>query len=243
MLYLVGIGIHDERDISLKGIDACKKCKSVFAEFYTSPIAVNMPNLEKIIGKKITVLDRKHVEEENIIIDAAKKGDVAFLVGGDPLAATTHADIALEAKKCGIKVEVIHSSSVFSAIAETGLHLYKLGRTVSLPMPQKNYSPASPYNNIVENKKCGLHTLLLLDIGMTANKAIEVLLELEAREKKKLFTKNTKLVVCAHLGGDSLIKYGTMDKLAKIDFGAHPHCIIVPGELHFHEEEFINGFQ
>lgn len=242
MLYLIGIGIHDERDISLKGIDACRKCKSVFAEFYTSPIAVNMQNLEKIIGKKITVLERKQVEEEKIIIGAAMKGDAAFLVGGDPLSATTHADIVLEAKKSGIKVEVIHSSSIFSAIAETGLQLYKFGKTVSLPSPQENYFPTSPYDNILENKKAGLHTLLLLDIGMAANKAIEVLLEIEKKQKKKLFSKETKIVVCAHLGGNSLIKYGPLGKLQEIDFGAHPHCIIIPGELHFHEKEFLETF-
>lgn len=242
MLYLIGIGIHDERDISLKGIEAAKKCRSVFAEFYTSPIAVNMANLEKIIGKKITLLERKQVEEENNIIEAAKKEDTAFLVGGDPLSATTHAGIVLEAKKFGIVVEVIHSSSIFSAIAETGMHLYKFGRAVSLPAPEENYFPASPYDNIFENKNAGLHTLVLLDIGMTANKAIELFFELEKKQKKKLFSKETKIVVCAHLGGNSVIKYGAMDELAKTDFGAHPQCIIIPGELHFHEKEFLETF-
>lgn len=243
MLYLIGIGIHDEKDISLKGIEAARKCSKVFAEFYTSPIPVDIPALEKIIGRKITVINRKHVEEENTVLSAAKKQDVAFLVGGDPLAATTHAELVLGARKAGVKTEIIHSSSIFSAVAETGMHLYKFGRTVSLPTPENNYFPLSPYGNILENKKSGLHTLLLLDIGMTANKAIEVLLGLEAKLKKKLFSKGTELVVCAHLGGDSTIKYNTMEKLQKIDFGAHPHCMVIPGELHFHETEFLETFK
>lgn len=243
MLYLVGIGVHDEMDISLKGIDACKKSRAVFAEFYTSPIPVNLEALQEIIGKEISLLDRRQVEEANILIESAKKGDTAFLVGGDPLSATTHADIVLEARHAGVNVGIIHSSSVFSAIAESGMHLYKFGRTVSLPQPQENYFPVSPYDNILENKNAGLHTLLLLDIGMTANRAIGLLLELEGKQKKNLFSNEAKIVVCAHLGGNSMIKYGPMAGLAKLEFGGHPHCIIIPGELHFHEEEFLGFFK
>ena len=85
-----------------------------------------------------------------------------------------------------------------------------------------------------------MHTLLLLDIGMTANRAIEILLELEGKVNGKVFSKDTKLVVAAHLGGDSLIKHDTIEKLKKMDFGALPHSIVVPGKLHFHESEFLD---
>ncbi len=242
MLYLIGTGIYDEKDISLKGIEACKKCDTIFAEFYTCPVSVDISSLEKIIGKKITVLDRKQVEEDEVVIESAKKQDTAFLVGGDALSATTHTEIMLDAKKAGIKVRVIHASSIFTAIAETGLMLYKFGKTVSLPFPQKGYFPTTPYTNIKENLDCSIHTLLLLDIGMTANRAIEILLELEEKVKGNIFSKDTKLVVVAHLGGDSLIKYDTIDNLKKMDFGALPHSIVVPGKMHFHEEEFLELF-
>ncbi len=242
MLYLIGTGIHDEKDLSLKGIEACKKCARVFAEFYTCPVSVDIPCLEKMILKKITVLDRKQVEEDGIVLESAKKGNTAFLVGGDALSATTHTQLVLEAKKAGIKVRVIHASSIFTAIAETGLMLYKFGKTVSLPFPQEGYFPTTPYTNIKENLDCGLHTLLLLDIGMTANRAIEILLELEEKLNGNIFPKDTKLVVVAHLGGNSLIKYDTIDKLKKMDFGALPHSIVVPGKMHFHEEEFLELF-
>lgn len=241
MLYLIGTGIHDEKDISLKGIEACKKCARVFAEFYTCPVSVDIPSLEKTLGKKITVLDRKAVEESEVVIESAKKEDTAFLVGGDALSATTHTQLLLDTKKAGIQVRVIHASSIFTAIAETGLMLYKFGKTVSLPFPQEGYFPTTPYTNIKENLDACLHTLLLLDIGMTANRAIEILFELEEKVKGKLFSKNTKFVVVAHLGGDSLIKYDTIEKLKKMDFGALPHSIVVPGKLHFHEEEFLHA--
>jgi len=240
MLYLVGIGIHDEKDISLKGLEAIKKCDKVFAEFYTSPIHVDLKKLEEITGKKITVLERKHVEEEEIVLEAAKERDTAFLVGGDALSATTHTEIVLDAKKTKIPVRVIHASSIFTAVAETGLMLYKFGKTVSLPVPKEGYFPTTPYINIKENRDCGLHTLLLLDIGMAAGKAIDILLELEDKMKGKLFVSKTKIIVAANLGGDSVIKYDTMETLRKTDFGALPHTIVIPGKLHFHEEEFLS---
>ena len=44
------------------------------------------------------------------ILDNCSKGDVGFLVVGDPLCATTHIDIFLSAKKKLIEVEVVHNA-------------------------------------------------------------------------------------------------------------------------------------
>jgi len=239
---MIGTGIYDERDISLKAIDALKKSKKIYAEFYTCPVNVNIEVLEKQAGKKIRVLDRAQVEEQDIIIDSAKKQDTSFLVGGDALSATTHTQLMLDAKKSGIVVKVIHASSIFTAIAETGLQLYKFGKTVSLPLPQVNYFPTTPYTNLKENLDSGLHTLLLLDIGMSANTAIDILMDLEEKMKGNIFSNRTRLVVAAHLGGDSLVKYDTISSLRKMDFGALPHTIVIPGKLHFTEVEYLKTF-
>jgi diphthine synthase len=239
MLYLIGCGIQDEKDLSLRAIEIMSKCDFIFAEFYTCPIKFNFDKIECAIQKKIKVLSREEVEESSKILDCAKLGKTAFLVGGDPLSATTHTEFVKEAKESGIKIKVVHSSSVFSAIAESGLHLYKFGKTVSLPFKQEGYFPNSPYYNIKDNKDLGLHTLLLLDIKMSANKGLELLLELENMEGCGLFNKKDKLIVCAHLGEDSYIKYSTIGDLLERDFGEHPHCIIIPGKLHFQEEDYL----
>ncbi len=34
-LYMVGIGLNDEKDITVKGLEAVKKCDSVYLESYT----------------------------------------------------------------------------------------------------------------------------------------------------------------------------------------------------------------
>ncbi|MCK5299932.1 MAG: diphthine synthase [Candidatus Aenigmarchaeota archaeon] len=243
MLYLIGIGIENEMGLSLRALKIMDEADHIFAEFYTCPIDFDKNKIENVIGKKIKVLDRKGVEETSWILDAAKMGKTVFLVGGDPLAATTHSEIVKEAREEGVKVKIIHNSSVFSAVAEAGLHLYKFGKTVSLPFPKEGYFPDSPYYNIFENSEKGLHTLLLLDIGMSANKGIELLLELEEKCGKELFSKKKKIIVCAHLGEKSYIKYSTMADLLKRDFGDHPHCIVVPGEMHFQEEEFLKQLE
>lgn len=242
MLYIVSLGLFDEKDISLRGADALKKCRRIFIETYTSSIKIDFAAIEKIAGKKIELLDRKGVEESGAILESAKSCDTAFIVPGDALSATTHHQVVFEARKAGILVEIIHGSSIFSAIAETGLSLYKFGMTVSLPRPQENYFPTSPYTNILENKKRGLHTLILLDIGMTAKEGIGILLELEKKLKKKLFAEKTKLVAVAHLGEKSTIKYGTVDDLKNAEMGAMPHTLILPGDMHFSEDEFVSQF-
>lgn len=242
MLYIVSLGLHDEMDISLRGADAMKKCRRIFIETYTSSITINFASLEKIAGKKIELLDRKGVEESGAILESAKSCDTAFIVPGDALSATTHHHVVFDARKAGITVEIIHGSSIFSAVAETGLSLYKFGMTVSVPKPQENYFPESPYMNILQNKKRGLHTLILLDIGMSAKEGIEVLLMLEKKVKKKLFLEKTKLVAVAHLGVKSTIKYGTIRDLKNADLGAMPHTLILPGDMHFSEEDFVSQF-
>ena len=116
MFYFIGLGLYDERDISVKGIEALKKVDAVYAEFYTAKLfGGSISSLEKSIGCEIKILTREEVEEENLPLKDAQTKNVAFLSAGDPLIATTHSEMLIEAKKLGIKTSVIHSSSILSA--------------------------------------------------------------------------------------------------------------------------------
>ncbi len=248
MLYLIGLGLHDGKDVTLKGIEAAKKCEKLYAELYTSPWQGSLEGLEKAIGKKIVTLQRSDLEENSKkLIDEAEKKDIVVFVPGDPLVATTHSSLIMDARKRGIDVKIIHSSSIFSAIAETGLHIYKFGKTATVAYPEDNFYPKTPYKVLAENLKRGAHTLLLLDVKaeanryMTVNDAIEIMLDLEASERRSAFTKKTKCVGVARLGGDTLAMYGTVEELSRQDFGNPPHALIVPAELHFSEEEFLSA--
>ena len=98
------------------------------------------------------------------ILDNCSKGDVGFLVVGDPLCATTHIDIFLSAKKKLIEVEVVHNASIMSAVAITGLQLYRFGETVTVPYFTETWRPYSFMEKIEKNLKNELHSLVLLDI-------------------------------------------------------------------------------
>ncbi len=247
MLYLISIGLHDERDLSLRAIDACKMCNTVYAEFYTTKLKTDADRLTKLLGKHVTELSRQDLEElSGRILREAIKSNVAILVGGDALCATTHISLVMEAKRMGVTVRIIHGSSVFSAIGETGLQPYKFGKTITLAYGEEGYVPLSFYDASLQNKKRGLHTLLLLDIQkeqgryMTVADAIEILEGAEKAKRAKLVTPTTKLVAAADLGGDSLIRYGTMDELKKSDAASvTPAVLIIPGDLHFMEQEYL----
>ncbi len=250
-LVLIGLGLYDEKDISLKGLEILKSCDTVFAEFYTATLSgTTIAALEHIIGKSIRLLSRAETEKGEMILTAAINNKVALLVCGDPMTATTHVDLRLRAEKQGITTRVVHGSSVVTAVPGLlGLQNYKFGRTTTLAYPEKEYFPVSPYNVIADNKKRGLHTLILLDIQaekkqyMTANEGITLLLEMEKKEKKGIITKDTLLCVVARAGSSKpVVAADSITALLEQDFGPPLHALVVPGTLHFLEIEALTTF-
>jgi diphthine methyl ester synthase len=247
VLYMIGIGLNDEKDITVKGLEAVKKCDYLFLEEYTSRLSVPLERLERLYGKKILLANRELVENRaEEILGKAKEKDIGFLVIGDVFSATTHVDFFLRAKSKGIDVKVIHNASVLTAVGIIGLELYKYGKTTSMPYFEASFRPHTPYDVIMQNQKTGLHTLVLLDIKkdkeryMSVSDALAQFLEIEKEMNQKLFSRDTKIVGCARLGSDTpLIRYGKVGELLDYDFGGPLHCIIVPGKLHFMEEEML----
>lgn len=248
MLYFIGLGLYDEKDISLKGIEALKRVEAVYAEFYTARLfGGNIKSLEEMLGIDIEVLSREKVEEENIPIIQAKTRDVAFLSAGDPLVATTHTDMMIQAKKAGIKTTVIHSSSILSAAPGiAGLQAYKFGKVTTIPFSQENYFPHSPYLVIKDNLKYEMHTLVLLDIQahldryMTANQGLDYLMKVEREREEDVICEDTLVVVVARAGAtEPVVRADKIKKLLKEDFGGPLHCLIVPSKLHFVEAEAL----
>ncbi|WP_048055282.1 diphthine synthase [Pyrococcus sp. NA2] len=248
-LYFIGLGLYDEKDLTLKGLEIARRCEHVFAEFYTSLMAgTNLEKIERLIGKKIRILNREDVELnfERIVLPLARDSDVAFLTAGDPLVATTHAELRIRAKRFGVKSYVIHAPSIYSAVAITGLHIYKFGRSATVAYPEDSWFPTSYYDVIKENKERGLHTLLFLDIKaeekryMKANEAMDLLLKIEEMRKEGVFTKETFVVVLARAGSlEPTIRAGYVKDLIREDFGSPPHVLIVPGRLHVVEAEYL----
>ncbi len=247
-LIFIGLGLYDEKDISLKGLEEIKKSDKVFAEFYTSKlVGSNIKKIEKTIDKKIQVLSREETEKGDLIINSAKKKKTIFLTAGDSMTATTHIELRIRAKKEGIETKVIHGSSIVTAVSGLlGLQNYKFGRTTTLAYPEKNYFPTSPYNVIEKNKKTGLHTLVLLDIQqennryMNANEGLKILINMEKKLKKNLIKEDATACIVARAGSNKPIaKADSIKNLINFDFGEPLHTIVIPGDLHFMEIEAL----
>jgi diphthine synthase len=243
MLTLVGLGLHDEKDLSLRGIEAIKRAEKVYIELYTSKWFGDVKRLEEITGKEIKVIGRPDLEENyERILEEAKEKNVVILVQGDPLVQTTHVALVLEAKKKRIDTEIVHNSSIISAIGETGLHTQKFGPYVTIPFPEKTKGliPELLVETIEENKKRGLHTLCLLDVAercMSVKEALEILV------KAKALDESSEIVVCSKLGSkDAVIIYGKVEELREKEFDS-PSVIIIPGSLHFTEKEYLYFFR
>ncbi|MFP4523488.1 MAG: diphthine synthase [Candidatus Nanoarchaeia archaeon] len=271
-LYLIGIGLYDEKDITLRGLEAVKAADVVYVEHYTSILNCSQEDLEAFYGREVHMASRNLVEQEadEKLIATAKDKDVALLIVGDVFGATTHTDLVLRAKKAGVQTKVIYNASVMSAIGATGLELYKFSKTTSIVFPDNNWLPDTPYNVIFQNQEQGLHTLCLLDIKvaeasaqeiresaisgrqaktsppryMTIAQALDVLLRLEEKHQKGLITKDTLAVGVARLGHpDELIVAGTIAQLQETDFGGPLHSLIIPGKLHVVEQEALDMFK
>jgi diphthine synthase len=261
-LYMIGLGLNDEKDITLKGLEIIRKSGKVYLEGYTSILQCGKEELEKLYGREVVLADRDLVEKQgDRIIEEAVEGDVAFLVVGDPISATTHLDLYLRARKKGVSVEVVHNASVLTAVGSVGLELYKYGKTTSIVFDSEG-DVQTHYDVVKQNKSLGLHTLCLLDIKvqepsreelrkenpvsggkprfMTVGEGIQSLLDVEKKLGLGVFTDETLCVGCARLGGaDMKIKAGKASSLLSESFGGPLHCLIVPGKLHFMEEEAL----
>lgn len=267
MLYLIGLGLSHETDITVRGLETVKKCKRVYLEAYTSILmAADKLSLEKFYGKEIILADRELVETgADDILQGADEDDIAFLVVGDVFGATTHTDLVLRAKELGIRYESIHNASVMNAVGACGLQLYQFGQTVSLVFFTETWKPDSFYTKVMENRKIGLHTLLLLDIKVKEQSienmargrliyepprymdiltAAKQLLEIEEIRQEQAYTPDTPCVAVSRLGSPTqTFKAGTLKELSEYDAGAPLHSLIMLGrQVHDLELEYLYQF-
>ncbi|EGW32198.1 uncharacterized protein SPAPADRAFT_61281 [Spathaspora passalidarum NRRL Y-27907] len=264
MLYLIGLGLSYESDITVRGLETVKKCKRVYLEAYTSILmAADQQSLEKFYGREVILADRELVETgADQILDGAQEDDIAFLVVGDPFGATTHTDLIIRARELNIPVECIHNASVMNAVGACGLQLYKFGQTVSLVFFTETWKPDSFYDKVMENRKIGLHTLLLLDIKvkeqsienmargrliyeppryMDIATAASQLLEIEEKRQEQAYTPDTPCVAISRLGSPSQkFKAGTLKELSEYDSGEPLHSLVMLGrQVHDLELEYL----
>jgi len=246
--YLIGTGMN-EKSIGADALEILKTCDKIYLENYTVNFPYPIEQLEKSYGVKITELARSAVEDESIL-EEAKNSKVALLVYGDSLSATTHMQLILECKKQNIEYQIFHNASIMTTIAETGLQLYKFGKTASMPnWKEHTNKPTSFMNYIKENQSIKAHTLILTDIGLEINNAMEQLIESSKQTKVEL---PEKIITISNAGTQNQkIFYDTPKNLAnrhtdtpntntpQMQSICMPFCLIIPTELHFIEQESL----
>ena len=144
-------------------------------------------------------------------------------------------------------------------------HSHACMQAVSIVFFTDTWRPDSFYDRILANRQQGLHTLCLLDIKvkepsleslargkkvyeparyMTVNTAVEQLLEVEDNRKLNAFSADSLAVGVARIGAPSQqIVAGTMQELLDVDFGDPLHSLVIPGNMHVIESEFLQQFQ
>ncbi|XP_055607239.1 diphthine methyl ester synthase [Uranotaenia lowii] len=272
VFYVIGLGLGDPKDITVKGLEVVKRCERVYLESYTSILTCGQEKLEEYYGRSLILADRELVEQgADEILAGADKKEIGFLVVGDPFGATTHSDLLLRAREKRIPFQVIHNASIMNAVGCCGLQLYHFGETVSIPYWDDTWQPDSFYDKIQANLDHGLHTLCLLDIRvreptieslmkktrvyqpprfMRCHEAADQLLRLIHKRKhngesqKRGVTERTVVVGLARVGHDTQkIKVCTLKEMRKSDLGGPLHSLIIPAEeTHPMEQEYLQQF-
>jgi diphthine synthase len=254
MLTFIGLGLYDERSISVEGREALRAADHVFAEFYTSRlVGATVGDLEAYHDVEIEVRPREGVEQDpDAILDAAAEGDAVFCTAGDTMISTTHTDLRLRAEERGIDTRVIHGVTAQSAASSlTGLQNYRFGKATTLPFPYAHGGdnvPQSVIDTIEANRERGLHTVVYLDIKvgtgptgpdpdheeyMTADLAAGLLAE---------GWRDELAVVIARAGSpDAVVAADRLSALAERDFGDPLHLLVIPGDLHHVEADALAG--
>jgi diphthine synthase len=246
MLTFVGLGLYDKNDVSEKGRACIAAADNVYLEYYTSRLMGTSPDeLERFYEKPVHLLSREDVEQHpDALLRDASVGSVAFLTAGDPMVSTTHIDLRMRAAALGIVTAIIHGASISSAVCGlTGLQNYRFGKSCSLPFPQKNWSPTTPLDVILQNLALRLHTLVYLDIQhdrfMTVPEAVD-LLEAMAHEKGVAIP---LYIGVARAGSDHpVVSAGSAPRIRATDFGPPLHILVIPAELHDMERRYLEMF-
>lgn len=270
MLHVIGIGTRKEH-ITPEMITTIQNSSKVYIEHYTNFYENSFDELEKYLETSITPCIREDVETraEELLLLPSRKDDVALLIIGDVLVATTHTDLLLRARDLKIETKVYHNVSIANLITKTGLQWYKFGRVTSIPFFNDKFMPRTPYLQLYDNLNIGAHSLFLLDLNpsndiaykghdkyLTANKALQFLLDIsqimldneEIEEKEaNIIDSQTPAIICSRLGmrGEKIL-YGTIEELIEKDSEEQllePLCIIIPSEMHELEESYLKYFK
>ena len=247
-LTLIGLGIYGYEGLTEKGYNVAVNSDILYIDTYTNVVTPEqISSIETRLNRKILSVGREFLENGEQILSESIDNNVSLLVSGDPIVATTHTDLLIRASEQNIDAKVIHNSSILSSIpGETGLHAYKFGRTVT-STKEPGSKLITVYHAVYDNLVLGLHTIILMEYNsskndnLTVNQTLNNLLSSENDYGYNVFSKNTLLIILSRIGfNDQKIITGQLSNLTSLDYGEHPHTLILPGKLHFSEIDSLS---
>ena len=84
VLYLIGLGLCDEKNITLRGLEYIKSSDYIYMEYYTSILSVDKSKLESLYEKPIILADREMIESnfDSEILSKVKEHKVSDIIKG-----------------------------------------------------------------------------------------------------------------------------------------------------------------
>ncbi|MEN3048336.1 MAG: diphthine synthase [Candidatus Caldarchaeales archaeon] len=245
MLWLVGLGLGSKGCVTEEAWRAMKGADAVYLDTYTSFVEEELLDaVRREVGDRLVMADRRALEDRSReLVSRGATEDVVVAVPGDPLMATTHSSLIVEAARSGVPWKVVHGVSIFSAaVSRAGLSPYKFGRTVTVPRDAEEDVLRGTWRTIAVNSASGLHTMLLLDTaggGLTAGEASEMLLGSGARAEVDEALRDPLVVYCARVGmRGERVGAARLSSLTSIDLPPPPHVLLVPSRLGPGERDF-----
>ncbi len=246
-LILAGMGISERPTLPREVIEEIHNYSKIYLETYTSPLPYSHDELEKLLAGRRPIPLRRRDLEDGIrdIIEEAREEDILILVYGDPLIATTHKAILIEARRNGVETRVYHNASSYTAaVGEAGLDIYRVGASGTLvrgglEMNRRNIEI------LVSNLERGLHTLYFLEYDaetgymMQPREAVDILLQ--DPEAASLLEKPEHIIIVLTSLGTARQRIDAYRNPGNIpsNMGSEPSIIIVTAKPHFTEMEYI----
>lgn len=258
MLRLIGLGLSIHL-LPIGNLIKLLECDKILLDTYTSAWfseGVDLFSVFSASGVEIVRAGRGDLEGRAIdmIVEEARIKDVCIAVPGDPLIATTHSAIVVEALKKGVSVEVSPSSSILNVgVSISCLQVYRFGRIATVVKPKNGIEYEYPLQIVKFNRSQDLHTLLLLEMDvesgyfMTPREAMEILINVQKRLGEEVLRLSDVVVVLQAVASSrSRIYARSVGEIVSggIEFREPPYTVIVPARrLHPMERECLDGIE
>ncbi len=244
-VYMIGGGISGVHDIPIRGFYAISESDILLVDTYTSVYDFNRKKFVKlyksVVGEhfNVDIIECSRSDLEVNFFDIIKDyNKVSLLVPGDPMIATTHSSIVIDAKRRGINVEIINASSVISAIpSRCGLISYNFGKVCTLPLRVESEYPADVVRNNLNND---MHSLVLLEVDVESGEYVTIWDAVDYFMNKLDEYQFNEVIAVIRIGfDDEVVVRGKPQDFRGLR-GKPPQSLIIPASMKEIEREFLN---